>query len=462
MRIAFHGAARNVTGSCHLIECQGKRILIDCGLYQGNRDMDEENRNDFGFEPATIDFLLLTHGHLDHCGRIPLLSRLGFKGKVITTAATRELARLVMLDSARIQEEEARYKWYKASKRRNRKEPVEPLYNTLDALNSLDAFVDIVDFAKPYDLCPGIRTTFFDAGHILGSACILLDLEEAGNRRRVLFSGDLGCNGRAIIPDPATPPHADIVVMESTYGDRLHKKLEPSIEELYQAINTTIARDGNVLIPSFALERSQELLYHLREGVEQGRLPRNLQVYLDSPMAISATQIFRRHRECFDEETWAVISAGRDPFELPGLHIVRDTAESMTLKQVRGAVIIAGSGMCTGGRIRHHLRHNLWREEASVIFVGFAAKGTLARQIIDGAAEVRVLQEQVEVNAEIYTIGGFSAHADQQELLNWHARTGNPERTFLVHGEETAMQTLAGHLNDTKVEMPGLHEAFEL
>ena len=462
MRIAFHGAARNVTGSCYLIECLGKKILVDCGLYQGNREMDEENRNDFGFNPTTIDFLLLTHGHLDHCGRIPLLSRLGFKGKIITTAATRELARLVMLDSARIQEEEAGYKNYKASKKRHRKELIEPLYNTLDALNSLDAFVDITAFAKPYDLCSGIRTTFYDAGHILGSASILLEMEEDGKHRSVLFSGDLGYNGRAIIPDPATPPHADTVIMESTYGDRLHKKLEPSIEELYQAINTTIARNGNVLIPSFALERTQELLYYLREGIEQDKLPRNLQVFLDSPMALSATQIFRRHRECFDEETWAVIASGKDPFEFPGLQIIRDTSESMALKHMQGVVIIAGSGMCTGGRIRHHLRHNLWRREASVVFVGYAAAGTLARQVIEGAGEVRVLQEEVEVNAEIYTIGGFSAHADQQELLNWHKQTGNPERTFLVHGEETAMQALASHLTDTKVEMPSLHESFEL
>lgn len=462
MRITFHGAARNVTGSCHLIECRGKRILIDCGLYQGNREMDEENRNDFGFDPASIDFLLLTHGHLDHCGRIPLLSRLGFKGTVLTTAATRELARLVMLDSARIQEEEARYRNYKANRRKNREERAEPLYDTMDALNCLDAFVDIASFGQPYDLCPGIRTTFYDAGHILGSACILLEMEEDGNRRRVLFSGDLGYDGRAILPDPATPPHADTVIMESTYGDRLHKRLEPSIKELYQAINTTIARGGNVLIPSFALERTQELLYYLREGIEQERLPRSLQVYLDSPMAVSATQIFRRHRECFDEETWAVISAGRDPFELPGLEIIRDTAESMALKHVRGAVIIAGSGMCTGGRIRHHLRHNLWRREASVVFVGYAAGGTLARQIIEGAEIVKVMQEEVEVNAEIYTIGGFSAHADQQELLKWHAQTGQPERTFLVHGEEEAMKILACRLTDTQVETPALHQSFEL
>ena len=462
MRITFHGATRDVTGSCYLVECQDKRILIDCGLYQGNRETDEENRNDFGFDPASIDYLLLTHSHLDHCGRIPLLSRRGFKGTVLTTSASRELARLVMLDSARIQEEEARYRNYKASRRKNREAPVEPLYDTLDALNSLDAFVDIASFAQPHELCPGIRTTFYDAGHILGSACILLELEEGGRQRRVLFSGDLGYDGRAILPDPAPPPQADIVIMESTYGDRLHKPLIPSIEELYQAINTTVSRNGNVLIPSFALERTQELLYYLREGIDQGRLPRHLQVYLDSPMAVSATQIFRRHRECFDEETWAVISAGRDPFELPGLEIIRDVAESMALKHVHGAVIIAGSGMCTGGRIRHHLRHNLWRREASIVFVGYAAGGTLARQIIDGAEVVRVLQDEVEVNAEIYTIGGFSAHADQRELLQWHGHTGSPQRTFLVHGEEKAMLTLASHLTSTQVEMPLLHQSFIL
>ena len=461
MQLTFHGAAQNVTGSCHLVECAGKRILIDCGLYQGGREMDEENRNDFGFDPAAIDYLLLTHAHLDHCGRIPLLHRLGFRGQILTTAATRELARLVLLDSARIQEEEARYRNYKASKRHDQ-EPVEPLYNTLDALNCLDGFIDIASFGKPHDLAPGIRTTFYEAGHILGSACILLELNENGRQRRVLFSGDLGYDRRAILPDPATPPQADIVVMESTYGNRLHKQLEPSVDELYRAINITIGRNGNVLIPSFALERTQELLYYLREGIEQSLLPHHLPVYLDSPMAISATQIFRHHRECFDEETWAVINAGHDPFELPGLVIVRDTSESMSLKNVRGSVIIAGSGMCTGGRIRHHLRHNLWRKNASVVFVGYAAGGTLARRIIDGEEVVRVLHEQVEVNAEVYTIGGFSAHADQAELLAWHARTGAPECTVLVHGEHEAMEALSAKLTGTTVQMPTLHQSVTI
>lgn len=462
MYLQFHGAAKNVTGSCHYLECGDTRILIDCGLYQGGRELEEENQNDFGFDPASIDFLLLTHGHLDHCGRIPLLVKRGFQGTIVTTSATRELARLVMLDSARIHEEEARYKNYKNSKRKKYDTPFVPLYDTLDALNSLDFFVDIAAFEEAHPLCPGIQVTFFDAGHILGSASILIELDTPACRKRILFSGDLGYNDRAILPDPATPPHADVVVMETTYGNRLHKQLQPSIEELYQAINTTISRNGNVLIPSFALERSQEILYYLREGVEQGRLPKDLQVYLDSPMAISATQIFRRHPECFDEETWDVVASGRDPFELPGLHFSRETAESMELKQARGVVIIAGSGMCTAGRIRHHLRHNLWRREAAVIFVGYAGMGTPARSIIDGAQSIRIFREEIDVNADIYTIGGFSAHADQKELLSWHQKTGNPERTFLVHGEEEAMTTFAELLSDTEVVIPDTHDRYDL
>ncbi len=462
MKIAFHGADHGVTGSCHFIQCRDTKILIDCGMYQGRRELEEENGNHFGFDPAEIDVLLLTHAHLDHCGRIPLLVKRGFRGRIVCTSATRELAKLVMLDSARIQEEEAEYKTKKARKKDEHAEVVKPLYDTLDALNCLDYFEDVNSFERPHDLAPGIRITFYDAGHILGSACILLELQENHSHRRVLFSGDLGYGGRAILRDPSHPPKADIVVMETTYGDRLHKQLEPSIEELYEAINRTHSQGGNVLIPSFALERTQEILYYLREGMEKGAVPTNIQVFLDSPMAISATRIFQHHPECFDTETWAVYQDGRDPFELPGLHYTRDTAASIGLKKIKGAVIIAGSGMCTGGRIRHHLRHNLWKKEASVIFVGYAAQGTLARQIIDGAEKVRIFREEIEVKARIYTIGGFSAHGDQKVLLDWHQRTGNPERTFLVHGEEEAMATFASLLENTRVEMPGLHEEFDI
>ncbi|MGD8926696.1 MAG: MBL fold metallo-hydrolase, partial [Thioalkalispiraceae bacterium] len=284
-----------------------------------------------------------------------------------------------------------------------------------------------------------------------------------GQRRTVIFSGDLGNVERPFLRSPALPPKADVVVMETTYGDRLHKGLGPSVEELYEAITDTFRRGGNVIIPTFALERAQELLFYLREGVEQGLLPRSIQVFLDSPMAISATEIFERHPECYEPETAELFREGRDPFHLPGLHFTRETAESIALNRIGGgAVILAGSGMCTGGRVRHHLKHNLWRKDSSIVFVGFAASGTLARQIIDGAKQVRVYGEEIPVRAKIYTINGFSAHADQAELLAWHRKIDSPERTFLVHGEEEVMGRFATLLQDTRVDMPALGQSFKL
>jgi metallo-beta-lactamase family protein len=313
------------------------------------------------------------------------------------------------------------------------------------------------------DIAPGIHATFLDAGHILGSASIFLELEEKETRQTVLFSGDLGYNGRVILRDPSVPPSAQVVVMETTYGDRLHKALQPSIEELYGAIEDTFRRGGNVVIPTFALERAQEILYFLHEGVAKGRLPVSMQVFLDSPMAISATQIFERHPECYDAEMVQLLKANQDPFSLPGLHFTRETAQSMALNNIRsGSVIMAGSGMCTGGRVRHHLKHNIWRPESSVIFVGYAARGTLARSIIDGAKTVRLYHEEIPVRAKIFTIGGFSAHADQAELLAWHRKIGNPERTFLVHGDKEVMESFAALLSGTQIEMPSLHEEFIL
>jgi metallo-beta-lactamase family protein len=464
MKISFHGADQDVTGSCHLVECGGCKVLIDCGLYQGGRELAEENAEPFGFDPADIDFLLLTHAHLDHCGRIPLLAKRGFTGEVVTTAATAELARLVMLDSAGLQEEEARYQLRKAKRRGgNHDRNTEPLYTTLDALNSLEFFGRTARHDQPVDLVPGIRATFINAGHILGSACIFLELEEGGKQHRLLFSGDLGYSGRAILRDPATPPQADTVVMETTYGDRLHKQLQPSIEELYDAINSTMARGGNVVIPTFALERAQEVLYYLREGIESNDIKHFANVFLDSPMAISATRIFERHPECYDSDALSVSHDGGDPFHLPGLHFTRETAESIAINQIEsGAVIMAGSGMCTGGRVRHHLKHNLWRKECSVVFVGYAARGTLARKIVDGAKHVRIYGEDIPVRASIYTISGFSAHADQAELLAWHQQTGNPKTTFLVHGEEESMRCFASKLKNTRVEMPTLNQEYTL
>lgn len=462
MKLSFHGAAQDVTGSCYLLQCAGKRILVDCGMYQGSRELVEDNANDFGFDAAGIDYLLLTHAHLDHCGRIPLLVKRGFTGEIITTAASRELGRLVMMDAAGLQEEEARYRNRRARRRGKKGDYLVPLYTVLDALNAQENFGRVAHYDEPMELAPGIRVTFIDAGHILGSASILLELSEDGKQRRVLFSGDLGLSGRPILRDPSIPPEVDVVVMETTYGDRQHKELEPSVEELYAAINDTTQRGGNVIIPTFALERSQEILYYLHAGKEQGILPPFLQVFLDSPMAISATEIFRRHPDCYDEDTNKLFRSGQDPFAFPGLHFTRETAESIAINQVSGgAVIMAGSGMCTGGRIRHHLKYNLGRERSSIVFVGFAAHGTLARKIVDGAKSVDIFGEEYAVRAQIYTIGGFSAHAGQTELLAWHSGAGAPERTFLVHGEKESMTAFSRLLKNTQVEMPELHQEYQ-
>ncbi len=459
MRVSFHGAARTVTGSCHLLEANGRRILIDCGLFQGGRELHEENASDFGFDPAQIDIVCLTHAHLDHCGRLPLLSKRGFRGEVVATSATFDLARLVLLDSTHLQLEEARHRQHRAGRSR----PVaEPLYSMLDTLDSISRFGRAVRYGVPLELAPGIRATYFDAGHILGSASILFELDEAGRQRSILFSGDIGNAGRPLLQPPNTPPAADAVVMEATYGDRFHRSYAASIEELDDAISATLKRGGNALIPTFALERTQEILYCLHQAIAGGRLRRSLSVFLDSPMAISATEIFARHPEARSPTLDAALSAQEDPFDIPGLQMTREAADSKAINRIAGgAVILAGAGMCTGGRIRHHLLHNLANPKASVNFVGFAAEGTPARRIIDGAKSITLLGEEVAVRARIHTINGFSAHADRRELLAWHACISGVRETFVVHAEEGVMQAFAPRLGG-RVLMPRLHEAFDL
>jgi len=424
--------------------------------------LDQENARPFGFDAASIDYVLLTHAHLDHCGRLPLLAKRGFRGEIITTSASRELARLVMLDAAHLLEEDARHRARRGSHGAANGDATSPLYSTLDALNCLDNFGRTASYSEVLDVTPGVRATFIDAGHILGSASIFLQLAEQGHSTSVLFSGDIGNTGRLLLRSPATPPHADNVVMETTYGDRLHKSLGPSIDELFEAITGTFKRGGNVIIPTFALERAQELLYFLGQGISEGRLAESTQVFLDSPMAISATEIFRHHPECFEPATAKLFQGTHDPFDLPGLHFTRETAESVALNSIHGgAIIMAGSGMCTGGRVRHHLQHNLGRDNCAIVFVGYAAAGTLARLIIDGAKQVRIFGEDVPVRAHIYTINGFSAHADQAELLAWQNQT-DAKRTFLVHGESDSMSQFAAHLGATHVEMPMQNQSFEL
>ena len=462
MRLSFHGAARTVTGSCHLVEANGCRILVDCGLLQGNRELESQNAEPFDFDPAAIDRVLLTHSHLDHCGRLPLLVKQGFRGDIATTAATKDLARLVLLDSAHLQEEEARRRSRHAY-RRGQHHDEAPLYSLIDVLDVMDRFGKAATYGETIPLADGIGVTFYDAGHILGSASIRLDIDEGGTPRSILFSGDIGGAGRVLLGPPGPPAKADFLVMETTYGDRLHRSYAESVDEFHAAIAATFARGGNVIVPTFALERAQEILYAIRAGIETGKLSSSVQVFLDSPMAISATEIFQRHPECYGPELAELFRRGEDPFDVPGLHFTRDASDSMALNRVAGgAIIMAGSGMCTGGRVRHHLRHNLWRPEAGIVFVGFAAAGTLARRIIDGATEVSLFGEDIPVRAKVHTINGFSGHADQQELLAWRHRITGVERVFLVHGEADAMAKFAALLMRDRVEMPHLHQQFPL
>jgi len=458
MELSFHGADRDVTGSCHRLQCLGRALLIDCGMFQGGRELDEENAAPLGFEPAELDHLLLTHAHLDHCGRLPLLVKRGFRGEIIATGATRELAEIVMRDAAHMAEDDAAWR----TRHARHGQTVAPLYTQADVAATMQRFGRTAAYGEALELAPGLRVSFHDAGHILGSAHVLVQANESGRARRLLFSGDIGGAGRPILRDAAPVP-AEIVVMETTYGDRLHRSPAASVAELVSVIATTIARGGNVIIPSFALERSQEILYSIRAAVAAGELPARLPVFVDSPMAISAIEVYRAHPECYDAEAAALIAGGGDLFGFDGLRLVHATSDSMALNRIEGgAVIMAGSGMCTGGRVRHHLVRNLPRQNASIVFVGFAAQGTPARRIIDGARHITLFGEDIPVRAHLHTINGFSAHADQAELLRWRTRVGGAERTILVHGEQTAMDAFAALLPGVPVSMPAAGERLTL
>jgi len=459
MKIKVLGAAKTVTGSCYLIEYQNKKILVDCGMFQGH---DEHlNYEPFGFEPSELDMVLLTHAHLDHSGRLPKLVREGFEGRILSTSATLDLARIMLLDAAKLQEEEA-----ETTSRRNLRrgmEPVEPLYDVGDAIETVSFFGPGVKYDTRLEIYPGLYVTFRDAGHILGSS--FLEIEADG--KRLIFSGDLGNRDKPIVRDPESPKLHDVdhIFIESTYGNRLHKSIEESKHELLNAIKDTFERGGNVIIPSFAIERAQDLLYFIREFKETGEISRDTKVFLDSPLAIQATKIFRAHRECFDDEANELLKQHKDPFNFPGLVITRNVEASKEINKIEsGAIIIAGSGMCTGGRVKHHLKHNLWREECSVIFVGFQAKGTLGREIVDGKDEVEIYGERIKVRAKIYTINGFSAHADRDILLDWLAKTNPRGVVHPVHGEEETINIFEKSINELgyKTYVPNLGETIEI
>jgi metallo-beta-lactamase family protein len=431
MKLQFLGAAKTVTGSCFYLECNDRKILVECGLYQGE-NADEINRAPFAFDPPTIDYIFITHAHLDHSGLLPKVVKEGFRGKIITTPATRDLLELMLYDAANIQESDAVWDTKKAI--RAGRPPVLPLY-TVDDVGDVLSLFDVRPYGELFSLGSGIKYRFLDAGHILGSGTLEIWYQDSAKEKKIVFSGDIGKKGNPIIRDPSTLVEADFIVMESTYGNRLQKSFKESVDELVEAIRTAFKKGGNVYIPSFAVGRTQDLLYILNNLVREKRLS-NMHVYLDSPLAEEATKVYLAHPEVFDEEAKQRFST-RDFDDSVQLHFVQSVQESMALNKIHsGILVIAGSGMCDGGRIRHHLKHNLWRHECSVIFVGYQGKGTLGRQIVERPRSVRILGEDIALKASIYTINGFSAHADQAELIGWLSFFKNSPEIFIVHGEE--------------------------
>ncbi len=461
MKVSCYGAAGCVTGSCFLLD-NGSKVLVDCGLFQGGKAMDAKNREPWPFNPSEIDALLLTHAHIDHSGRIPKLVRDGFRGKIYTTPPTAELCRILLLDSAHIQEMEAQ--WRTRRNLRKGKDPVQPLYTTEDAERALPLFEPVLRDGV-FSPVEGVHVRFRNAGHILGSSILeIWDGRPTG--RKVVFSGDIGRKDQLIVKDPHTIFEADVLFIESTYGNRLHKSFSDSLEELAEAIHYSHRHGQKVLIPAFAVERTQEVLYVLGQLLRERKIPR-VPVYLDSPLAIAATKIFQKMREYYDEEAMDILRSGHDPFSFPELTLCKTTEESMALNELQGpAIIIAGNGMCTAGRIKHHLKHNLWKKGCSLVIVGYQAEGSLGRRLIEGARTVRILGEEIVVRARIFTIGGFSAHADKEELLDWVAHFTNPQlRVVVIHGEREASEALARTIHRRfgyAVEVPTLGDTLDI
>jgi len=464
VKVTCLGSAGTVTGANFLVETTaGAKFLVDCGMFQGGKKMEQRNWRPWDFDPAQIDALFLTHAHIDHSGRIPKLVRDGFRGRILTTGPTVQLCGIMLMDAAHIQETEAQ--WQSRKNKRKAREEIAPLYTTEDALESLK-YLTPVETDDMIEVTDGVRARFRNAGHILGSSIVELWVKEDDGEIKIVFSGDLGRSGQLLLKDPAQIFNADYVFVESTYGNRIHKSAQESREELLGAINHACANGEKTIIPAFAVERTQEILYLLGEFRREGSLP-DIPVYIDSPLAIKATDIFRKNMEHYDEETMAMVNGGHNPFSLPGLRYSEKTAESIAINEQRGpAIVIAGNGMCTAGRIKHHLKHNLWREGASVVIVGYQANGSTGRKIVEGATSVRIFGEDVAVKARIYTIGGFSAHADQQDLLKWVGNfTESQPKVFVVHGEPEASEEFARTVTERTglaVHVPGWRERLVL
>ncbi|MDD2480865.1 MAG: MBL fold metallo-hydrolase [Lutispora sp.] len=465
MKLSFYGAAEMVTGSCFLLETDKHKILIDCGMFQGDADSDDLNRNVFDFEPSKIDFLLLTHAHIDHSGRIPLLVKRGFKGKILATKATSELCSIMLPDSGFIQEMEV--EWINRKRLRAGKPLVESLYTVADAENSLKYF-EPINYDDIIEINEEIEVRYRDAGHILGSAIIELWAKEKDEKIKFVFSGDLGNKDIPIMKNPSLIDEADYLVMETTYGNRLHKETKNTMLLLLDIITHTIEKGGNIVIPSFAVGRTQEILYMLNM-LKESKFSKikSIPVYVDSPLAINATNIFKNNQNLFDDDTKALIRSGDDPFEFPNLIFTKTADESKAINFHEGSsIIVSASGMCDAGRIKHHLKHNLWRGNSSVVFVGYQAKGTLGRRILEGEKKVKIFGEDIHINCNIYSLNGLSGHADKNGLLDWFSTFDKkPVKVFLTHGEEEPLREFSQALQekfDTKVEIASIGQTVEI
>jgi metallo-beta-lactamase family protein len=464
MKITFHGAARTVTGSQHLIEVNGKRILLDCGLYQGSRQEAMNRNRNFPFDPTQIDAMVLSHAHIDHSGNIPNLVKHGFKGDIFCTFATRDLCSTMLMDSAYIQQKDAEFVNKKNAK--HGEPPIEPLYMVEDAVRSLD-FFSAIGYHRQREILDGVNLTFIDAGHMLGSAITILDIEDrdAGKDIRLVYSGDIGRCGIPIIRDPETVDHADVLLLESTYGNRRHEPYEDSEKKLEQIINETYKRRGAVIIPSFAVGRTQQLVFTLHKLMLKRDIPQ-VPVYVDSPLAINATSVYRLHPEAYDSEILQFMIAEGDPFGFDQLQYTRSTEQSKELNFLHEPfIVISASGMMENGRILHHLRNRIEDPNNTILIVGWQAPDTLGRKLVDGADVVKIFGEEYHRRARVEVLNGFSGHADCQELTDWvRAITKKPRRVFLVHGEDEGLGPLSEKLKADigldRIDIPDLNQAF--
>ena len=448
-KLTFYGATEGVTGSAYLIETEKSTILLECGMVQGKREEEKRNKEPFPFEIGKLDAVVLSHAHLDHTGRVPKLVADGYSGPVYMTYPTRELLEILHHDAASLQERDA--EWENKRRRRAGKKEIEPLYTTEDVDEALKLYEGF-RYDHRENVAAGIDVCFREAGHILGSAIVELFITENGRERKLVFSGDLGNSHAALLRDPETIESADILLMESTYGDRDHRPIDETLAEFEEIISDASKNGGNIIIPSFAVGRTQEIIFYLGKMYQEGKLKQQA-IYLDSPMAIAATEVYHRFQNVFNTEDMASINTSRSHSLhsfLPVLRYSRTTEESMLLNKIEsGVIIIAGSGMCNGGRVRHHLKHNLWRRNAHVIIVGFQAIGTPGRALVDGAKTFRVVGEEIAVKASIHTLGGFSAHASQSQLVEWASHFKKPgPKLFLIHGEENAKLALKEKLTE--------------